>query len=98
MTHFYMNVWTPDPTAAPAVFKVKLVDFGADGAFDGGDDVEHELSFNNSSTPAMTSGSWVTLDIPLADFAGMTTRAHVAQLIISGDPDTVWLDNILFHK
>jgi len=98
MTHFHMNVWTADATAAPAVFKVKLVDFGADGAWSGGDDVEHELELNDTTTPAMATGSWVALDIPLSDFTGMTTNAHVAQLIIAGDPNTVYVDNVLFHK
>ena len=31
MTHFHMNAWTPDETALPKVFKIKLVDAGADG-------------------------------------------------------------------
>ncbi|MCB2230309.1 Ig-like domain-containing protein [bacterium] len=96
MTHFHMDVWTPDPTAAPAAFKIKLVDFGADGAFGGGDDVEHELLLNGSTTPAMATGTWVGLDIPLSDFAGLTTQGHLAQLIISGDPNTVYLDNVYF--
>lgn len=98
MTAFRMDVWTPDPTAAPAVLKVKLVDFGADGAWGGGDDVEQELTFSASTTPALATGSWVTLDIPLAQFTGLTTRAHLAQLIISGDPKTVFVDNVLLHR
>ena len=98
MTHFYMHLWTPDATASPAIFKVKLVDFGANGAFGGGDDVEHELTFTATTTPALATGSWVTLDIPLSAFTGLTTRAHLAQLIISGDLRTVFLDNVLFHK
>ncbi len=98
MTHFAMDIWTPDPTAAPAVFKIKLVDFGADGAWSGGDDVEHELVFDAASTPALATGKWVRFDIPLSNFTGLTTRAHLAQLIISGDPNTVYVDNVLFHK
>jgi hypothetical protein len=80
------------------VFKIKLVDFGADGAFEGGDDVEHELTLTADSTPAIATGSWVTLNIPLTEFTGLTTRGHLAQLIISGDPNTVYVDNVLFHK
>ncbi len=57
MTHFHMDIWTPDATAAPAVFKIKLVDFGADGAFDGGDDTEPELTFDATTTPALATGS-----------------------------------------
>lgn len=98
MTHFRMDIWTPDATGAPAVFKVKLVDFGANGAFAGGDDVEHELTFTSTSTPALATGSWVTLDIPLTQFTGLVTRGHMAQFIISGDPKTVFIDNVLFHK
>jgi hypothetical protein len=98
MTHFRMDLWTPDATAAPAAFRVKLVDFGANGAFGGGDDVEHELSFSASSTPALATGSWVTLDIPLTRFTGLVTKGNLAQLIISGDPKTVFVDNVLLHK
>ncbi|MDV7400073.1 hypothetical protein RZS08_52140, partial [Arthrospira platensis SPKY1] len=82
MTHFSLDLWTPDPTAAPAVFKVKLVDFGADGAFGGGDDREHELTFTAASTPALATGQWVRFDIPLSAFTGLTTRGNLAQLIL----------------
>jgi hypothetical protein len=98
MTHFSMDIWTPDPTADPAAFRVKLVDFGADGAFGGGDDVEHEVTLGALTDPALATGAWVTLDIPLSEFTALTTRGAVAQLIISGDPDTVWIDNVYFHE
>jgi|GEM_PF-2296721 len=94
MTHFHMDIWTSDPTADPAVFKVKLVDFGADGAWSGGDDTEHELTF---MAPLLTTGNWVGIDVPLSDFTGMTAQAHLAQYIISGDPNTVYMDNMYFY-
>ena len=97
MTHFRIDIWTPDPTAA-AVFKVKLVDFGADGAFGGGDDVEHEISLTASSDPALATGRWVSYDVALSDFTGLTARGHLAQLIISGDPNTVFVDNVYLRK
>lgn len=97
MTSFRLDLWTPDPTGT-GVFRVKLVDFGANGTFGGGDDVEHELTFSASSVPALRTGEWVTLDIPLSAFTGLTTRAHVAQFIISGDLRTVYVGNVLFHK
>ncbi|MCK6560360.1 hypothetical protein HUU39_02695 [candidate division KSB1 bacterium] len=98
MTRFHMDIWTPDPTAAPAAFRIKLVDFGADGVFGGGNDAEHELTFTQASTPPLTTGNWVSFDIPLANFTGLTTKGHLAQLIISGDPKTVYVDNVYFHK
>lgn len=88
MTHFHVDAWSP--TAGD--FKIKLVDFGAGGAFGGGDDVEHEV------TVALTASGWNQLDLPLTDFTNLTTRAHVAQLIFSGANPTVFVDNVYFHK
>jgi hypothetical protein len=95
MTHFHLDVWAPSGT----LFKVKLVDFGANGVYDGGgDDREHELAFNAGSVPAFTAGTWVSLEIPFTQFVNLTTRAHLAQLIISGDTGTAYVDNIYLHK
>jgi hypothetical protein len=98
MTHFSFDLWTPSPTDAPKVFKVKLVDFGANGTFGGGDDVEHELAFSRATTPSLATGNWVRFDIPLSAFAGLTTKGRLAQLIIAGDLPTVFVDNVLLHR
>ncbi|PHN02919.1 Ig-like domain-containing protein [Flavilitoribacter nigricans] len=95
MTHFHIDIWTPDPTAPPATFKVLLVDFGADGNFDGGDDSSHELTF---TSPTLTTGSWVSLDIPLSDFTGLANRNHIAQLVLSGDLPNLFVDNVYFYQ
>jgi hypothetical protein len=94
MTAFHIDVWVPSGTN----FRVKLVDFGADGAFGGGDDSQSELTFDGTTTPALETGTWVGFDIPLADFLGLTSRAHLAQLILSGDTRTVFVDNAYFHR
>jgi hypothetical protein len=72
------------------------VDFGANGAFGGGDDVEHQVNF---TMPAQSQ--WVTLDIPLSAFTGLTTRRNIAQLILVGQPtgaNTVYVDNVYFYN
>jgi len=92
MTHFRTDIWTGDATE----FRIKLVDFGADGAYDGGDDVEHEIVFE-----APTQQEWVTLDIPLSDFTGLTTKEHIAQLLFISTPsgaNTVFVDNVFFYN
>lgn len=92
MDHFNLDVWTPDATT----FRVKLVDFGADAAFGGGDDTEHELAFES-----LNLNAWNTLHIPLADFANMTSRTNIAQIIFSAIPvgtASVYLDNMYFSK
>jgi hypothetical protein len=89
MNYFHVDVWTPNMTT----FRVKLVDFGADTAFGGGDDTEHELSF----TPTLSG--WNSYEIPMGDFAGLINRNHIAQLIFSGNPagsGTAFIDNVYF--
>ena len=98
MTHFTLDLWTPDPTDAPKNFRIKLVDFGANGAFGGNDDAEHELTLSRASTPPLTTGNWVRFDIPLTAFTGLTTRGHLAQMILVGDLPTFFVDNVLLHK
>lgn len=95
MTHFHLDIWTPDATALPAAFKVLLVDFGANGVFDGGDDSSHELSF---TSPLLQTGQWVGIDVPLSNFTGLVNRAHLAQLVLSGDLPNVYVDNVYFYK
>ena len=94
MTHFHIDVWAPAGTS----FRVKLVDFGANGIFGGGDDREHELTFTSASTPAFTPLAWSSLEIPLASFLNLTTRGHLAQLILSGNTGSAYVDNVYFHK
>ncbi|WP_028374663.1 hypothetical protein [Leeuwenhoekiella sp. MAR_2009_132] len=96
MTHFSTDVWTGDATQ----IRIKLVDFGANGTYQGGDDSEHEivLNFDNGD---FIRNSWVTLDIPLVDFTGLTSQSNIAQLIFSGGPageTTVYIDNVYFHN
>jgi hypothetical protein len=93
MTHFHVDVWTHDAT----LFKVKLVDFGADGVYQGtpNDDTEMEWTFDATSTPALTPDGWVSLDIPLAS---LSARANLAQLILSSDDGNVYVDNLYFFE
>jgi len=95
MTHFHIDIWTPDPTELPKAFKVLLVDFGANGTFGGGDDASHELSFTR---PTLVSEQWVSLDIPLSNFTGLVTKAHLAQLVLSGDLPNLYIDNVYFYN
>ncbi len=97
MTHFRVDLWTPDAINEASVYRIKLVDFGADGGFGGGDDVEHELTFTPATTPALAGGTWMHFDIPLADFTGLTTRSNMAQYIFSGSLSQVFLDNLYFY-
>lgn len=92
MDMFEFDVWTPNSTT----LKFKLVDFGADGAFGGGDDKEHETIIN---TPALNT--WNHIAIPLSDMTGLTSKSNIAQLIFASVPSgtsVIYVDNILFSK
>ena len=80
-------------------FRVKLVDWGANGIYQGtpNDDTEAELTY----TP--TLNGWNTYNIPLSNFAsgGLINKAHIAQIILSGNPvgnGILYVDNIYFSK
>lgn len=88
MDYYHVDIWTPDAT----VFKVKLVDFGADGLFGGGDDTESELSY----TPAL--GEWVSYNIKMSDFTGLASTKHLAQMLFIGSSSTLYVDNIYFFN
>ena len=91
MTHFHVDIWTGNATE----FRIKLVDFGADGAFEGGDDVEHEVVISN-----LPQQEWYPIDIPLSDFTGLTTKGNIAQLIFVASPSgqsTIFVDNVYFY-
>ncbi len=94
MTHVRMDVWARSGT----IFRLKLVDFGADGVYQGAPDSQWELTFNAQSDPAFTAGQWVVLDIPLSRF-NLASREHMAQIVISSpNARTVFVDNVLFHR
>lgn len=92
MTHLHLDVWSPNFT----FFGIKLVDFGPNGVYGGGDDVEHQVNFTS-----LTQSEWVSLDIPLSEFTGLTTMNNIAQYILVGQPTgltTVYIDNFYFYN
>jgi len=92
MTHFHIDIWTPDATAGKT-FKIMLVDFGANGVFGGDDDSSSEISVNS---PPLASQSWISLNIPMSSFSGLKSKSHLAQLVLSGDLPNVYIDNVYF--
>lgn len=94
MTHFHIDIWTPDNTDPPNNFKILLADFGEDGQFGGGDDSSHEITIGR---PTLQSEQWVSIDVPLSSFSGLQNRGHLAQLVLSGDLPNVYIDNVYFY-
>ncbi len=95
MTKFHVDFWTPNMTTV----RVKLVDFGPDNAFGGGDDSEHEVVFED-----LAIGEWNSLEIELSEFEGLVNTSNISQLIFSGLVDgvpgqgTLYVDNVYFSS
>ncbi|HPT31200.1 MAG TPA: hypothetical protein PLW67_05135 [Prolixibacteraceae bacterium] len=94
MTYFHMDIWTPDVTTSK-VFKIMLVDFGANGVYGGNDDSSHEYSV---TSPELSTQKWISLDIPLSRFTGLTGKSHLGQMVLSGDLPNVYVDNVYFYN
>jgi hypothetical protein len=92
MDHISFDAWTPNATT----YRIKLVDFGADNAFGGGDDSEHEVVINS---PGLSS--WNTHQIALSDMTGLSATSNISQIIFSALPTagaTLYVDNIYFYQ
>jgi hypothetical protein len=92
MDYFTFDAWTPNATT----YRIKVVDFGSDNAFGGGDDTEHQIEF---ASPAQAA--WTNHKINMSDFTGLTNSANVSQFIFSALPTggaTLFIDNVYFSK
>ncbi|MCY1076346.1 beta strand repeat-containing protein [Archangium lansingense] len=96
LTKLHLDLWTPDNATN---FQVKLVDFGANGAFGGNDDTEGTATITATSTPPLATGAWLSYELTLAtDFQGLANMHHLAQMVlVAPNGGTVFLDNIYFH-
>ncbi|HET8725422.1 MAG TPA: Ig-like domain-containing protein [Anaeromyxobacteraceae bacterium] len=93
MTHIHVDVWTPNATQ----FGIKLVnDVGGAGQ------AEATVSLNGTTTPAITTGTWLSLDIPLSSFAGLSMNklGQLLWLDNVGGPEraTFFIDNVYFWR
>ncbi len=95
VNRIHLDIWTPDATALPANFKVLLVDLGPDGSFGGNDDASHEVTI---TSPVLQTEQWVSIDLPLSAFPGLTSRANLAQIVLSGDLPNVFMDNLYLYN
>lgn len=90
MTHFHLNIYLPNPISENAQFLIKLVDLG-----DGG-----EGAYTHTITQDQTQ-QWITIDIPLSSFGGLSSRNQLYQIIfedLSGNINNFYADNIYFYK
>jgi hypothetical protein len=85
MTHVHFDVWSPNPAAT---LQIELVHNPGASAVIG-----------RYQAGTIASGQWVSLDIPLSSFTGLTTRSQLQQLLfVAGAPMVLYVDNIYFYR
>ena len=94
MTNFHMDFWTGETSLTGKVFNSKFSQWGGTSA----EVSALELNINTGTTPAIVSGSWVSIDVPISQFVTNLTRDDIAQFIITSNLGTVYVDNIYLYK
>ena len=90
----HLDIYLPGTLNNGAAFKIRVVDFGANGAPGGGDDVSDIVTY---TAPTLKENSWVSLDIPFTSLPLLTTKEHIGQIIYEGtNISNFFADNIYF--
>lgn len=95
-THFHMDIYTDSPTLDKS-FNVKFSNWNNTA----GEVNAIEFSVTNANFLTNPNpGTWISLDIPLANFAPINgaSRNDLVQFIISTNLGTVYYDNLYLHK
>jgi hypothetical protein len=90
MTHLHVDIYFPNTLTANARFKIEVVDFGTGGTG----------AFSTNISVAQ-SQQWISLDIPFSNFAGLSNRANLAQIIFVDDLGNIpsfYADNIYLYS
>lgn len=96
MSHLHLDIFIPNAIPAGTNFKVQVVDFGANATFGGGDDKSATVTF---TAPTLVSQNWISLNIPFSSLGTLTSRAHLAQIILEGtNISNFYADNIYFYN
>jgi hypothetical protein len=93
-SNLHLDLYLPDNISPGATFKVRVLDFGANGAPGGGDDVSDIVTLTN---PTFVARTWLSFDIPFSSLPGLTTKGHFGQIIMEGtNIPNFFADNIYF--
>jgi uncharacterized protein YjdB len=85
MTFFHVDLWSPNPASA---LEIQLVN-----------DAGPAAAIGRYAAGQIATGSWVSLDIPLASFGGLTATNKINQLLFVPSANSVlYVDNVYFHK
>ena len=95
MTHVHINMFIPNNVPADMDFLITLVDFGADKADGGGDDIRSQVFFDKS---LWVADSWITLEFPIPNANKNNMGLIIYENINFSSLSNFYLDNIYFYK
>ncbi|MCF2221476.1 glycosyl hydrolase family 16 [Chryseobacterium sp. PS-8] len=96
MSTLHFDFYFPNTIASGANLKIQVVDFGADGVYGGSDDKTGEYSIAGTS---LASQAWKSFDIKLTQFTGLSTKAHIGQIVFVGtNISGFYADNIYYYN
>lgn len=99
MTNFHADMYIVGNIPGGARFNVVIKDLGSDGVSGGGDDQEITSSYTSTSSPALVTGQWITLDM---DLSALTNKSSIWQIVLTSDGgnpvSAFYFDNLYFYK
>lgn len=107
MTHFHIDIYVENTLQAGDFIRIQLQDLGSDNVFGGGNDRAGSFTLNAGSTPPLVNGNWISADIPLSSFSGLSTKSNLAQIVFvtegtnsaaTGSITDILIDNMYFYK
>ncbi len=85
MTHVHFDVWSPNP---PTNLEIQLVN-----------DATGTAAIGKYQAGQLAAGQWVSLNIPLTSFAGLSATSKLQQLLfVASRPTVLYIDNVYFFK
>ena len=99
-TKIHFDFYTNETNLEGKVFNIKLVDWN--GNVDASSSTGLEVNFNGGSTPALTSGSWISVDVDITSagimVGGNLTRSDIAEIHITSNLANAWYDNLYLYN
>ncbi len=94
VSNLRFDMWFPNEVTSGSSFIFKVVDIGSPIS-------EAFIRINDSFSPAMTQGGWITFDFSIADLTGfgMDGFSNIQQFVLDvRDAPEVYIDNLIFYN
>ena len=99
----FYEIWhDPLQTAGPGSFMDEMI------SLSGGDNIASDTDEAYAlANPALVNGGWISVDVPLSSFPGLSTKSNLAQIVYVtegtnpnavGNIKSIYIDNIYFHN